>query len=87
MQSRKKKCYVKVLKALKRLQPKFKPTSVMADFEKSQQKGWAKVFPNSKRRGCHFHFTKVCVFVLLGASMSYHCKWSHVHFFFFSEHY
>ncbi|XP_034253871.1 uncharacterized protein LOC117652827 [Thrips palmi] len=59
MQSRKTKCYTGVLKALKRLtKRKFRPSTVMADFEKSQQKGWAKIFPAARRRGCHFHYNK-----------------------------
>lgn len=50
---------VAVLEELRRLVPAFNPASVMADFDQAQFLAWLQVFPNTRRKGCLFHYVQV----------------------------
>ncbi len=50
--------YVAVLEKLKELQPQFKPTHIMGDYEQASRNAFKTCFPDAEWGGCIFHFSR-----------------------------
>ena len=59
MSNRTTKSYKAIWKAVKELNPLFKPCSAMSDYEKALQNSLKKSFKGIHVYGCHFHFAQV----------------------------
>jgi len=74
MRKRTTAAYRAALEKLKSLAPRFKPSQIMTDYERGEQKALEEAFPNAELHGCLFHYAKVRSVTSILCSNCFICK-------------